>query len=100
MVGGWPLFTENALDGIYDKAKVVSVDTLPQQLEYVRKDQVQVLVGQDCYGWGFESVRLIANKVHNDKDPAESSTTSTSTSSPRERRGIRRPLAEVARRAK
>lgn len=71
MVGGWPLFTEKALDGIYDKAKVVSVDTLPQQLEYVRKDQVAALVGQDCYGWGFESVRLLANKVHNNTQPAD-----------------------------
>ncbi len=69
MVGGWPLFTEKALDGIYEKAKVVSVDTLPQQLEYVRKDQVAALVGQDCYGWGFESVRLLANKVHKNQDP-------------------------------
>lgn len=69
MVGGWPLFTEKALDGIYDKAKVVSVDTLPQQLEYVRQGQVAALVGQDCYGWGFESVRLLANKVHKNEDP-------------------------------
>ena len=71
MVGGWPLFTENALDGIYTKAKVVSVDTLPQQLEYVRKGQVAALVGQDCYGWGFESVRLLANKVHKNQNPPQ-----------------------------
>jgi len=71
MVGGWPLFTEKALDGIYDKAKVVSVDTLPQQLEYVRKDQVAALVGQDCYGWGFESVRLLANKVVKNEEPKD-----------------------------
>jgi ribose transport system substrate-binding protein len=69
MVGGWPLFTENALDGVYDKAKVVSVDTLPQQLEYIRKGQVQVLVGQDCYGWGHQSVKLLMDKVHGGKDP-------------------------------
>ena len=71
MVGGWPLFTEKALDGVYEKAKVVSVDTLPQQLEYVRKDQVAALVGQDCYGWGFESVHLLANKVHKNQDPPQ-----------------------------
>jgi ribose transport system substrate-binding protein len=70
MVGGWPLFTEKGLDGVYDKAKVVSVDTLPQQLEYVRNGQVAALVGQDCYGWGFESVRLLLNKVHKDQAPA------------------------------
>jgi ribose transport system substrate-binding protein len=69
MVGGWPLFTENALDGVYDKAKVVSVDTLPQQLDYLRKGQVQVLVGQDCYGWGHESVKLLVDKIHANKSP-------------------------------
>jgi ribose transport system substrate-binding protein len=70
MVGGWPLFTENALDGVYSSAKVVSVDTLPQELEYVRKGQVQALVGQDCYGWGYESVRLLLDKAHAGKTPA------------------------------
>ncbi len=71
MVGGWPLFTENALDGVYDKAKVVSVDTLPQQLDYIRKGQVQVLVGQDCYGWGHESVKLLVDKIHAGKSPKD-----------------------------
>jgi ribose transport system substrate-binding protein len=69
MVGGWPLFTQNALDGVYDKAKVVSVDTLPQQLEYVRKGQVQALIGQDCYGWGYQSVVMLVDKLHNNKTP-------------------------------
>ncbi len=69
MVGGWPLFTENALDGVYDKAKVVSVDTLPQQLEYVRKGQVQALIGQDCYGWGYQTVVMLVDKLHNNKTP-------------------------------
>lgn len=71
MVGGWPLFTQNALDGVYDKAKVVSVDTLPEQLEYVKKGQVQALVGQDCYGWGYESVRMIVEKLVDKKTPAK-----------------------------
>jgi len=71
MVGGWPLFTENALDGVYENAKVVSVDTLPQQLDYVRKGQVQVLVGQDCYGWGHESVHLLVDKIHAAKAPKD-----------------------------
>ncbi len=69
MVGGWPLFTQNALDGIYDKAKVVSVDTLPEQLEYVKSGQVQCLIGQDCYGWGYQSVVMLVNKLHDDKAP-------------------------------
>jgi len=69
MVGGWPLFTENALDGVHERAKVVSVDTLPEQLKYVKKGQVQALVGQDCYGWGYQSVVMLVDKLHAKKDP-------------------------------
>jgi ribose transport system substrate-binding protein len=67
MVGGWPLFTKNALDNV--SAKVVSVDTLPQQLEYVKSGKVQALVGQQCYGWGYESVRMLVEKLIEGKDP-------------------------------
>lgn len=72
MVGGWPLFTENALKGVADKdVKVVSVDILPAQLGYVRSGEVQALVGQNCYGWGFEAVRMLANKAHKNEAPKE-----------------------------
>lgn len=71
MVGGWPLFTKNALDGVYEHAKVVSVDHLPEQLEYVRKGQVQALIGQDCYGWGYQTVMMLFDKVHSNKSPAK-----------------------------
>lgn len=70
MVGGWPLFTNDALDGVYQSAKVVSVDHLPQELEYVRNGQVQALVGQDCYGWGYQSVVMLVDKLHTGKSPA------------------------------
>jgi ribose transport system substrate-binding protein len=71
MVGGWPLFTKNALDGVYEHAKVVSVDHLPEQLKYVRDGQVQALIGQDCYGWGYQTVVMLFNKVHENKAPAK-----------------------------
>lgn len=72
MVGGWPLFTQNALNGVADKGvKVAAVDHLPQQLEYVKKGEVQALIGQDCYGWGYESVRMIVEKVLENKDPSQ-----------------------------
>lgn len=71
MVGGWPLFTKNALDGIYQNAKVVSVDHLREELQYVRDGQVQALVGQDCFGWGYESIMLLYNKVHNHESPEQ-----------------------------
>ena len=69
MVGGWPLFTENALDGVYQSAKVVSVDHLPVELVYIRSGQVQVLVGQDCYGWGYETVKMLVEKLIDGKTP-------------------------------
>jgi ribose transport system substrate-binding protein len=71
MIGGWPLFTKNALDGVYQSAKVVAVDHLPEQLEYVRKGQVQALIGQDCYGWGYQSVVMLVEKIHDGKKPAK-----------------------------
>lgn len=69
LVGGWPLYTDNALDGIYENAKVVSMDPLELPLEYVRKGQVQVLVGQPYFGWGEKSVEMIVDKLHFDRTP-------------------------------
>lgn len=69
LVGGWPLYTDNALDGIYETAKIVSMDPLPLPLEYAMKGQVQVLVGQPYYGWGEKSVEMIVDKLNFDRSP-------------------------------
>lgn len=69
LVGGWPLYTDNALDGIHEHAKVVSMDPLPLPLEYVRKGQVQALVGQPYFGWGEKSVEMIVDMLHRDRAP-------------------------------
>ncbi|MGV6815414.1 MAG: substrate-binding domain-containing protein [Phycisphaerales bacterium] len=69
LVGGWPLYTDNALDGIYEHAKIVSMDPLELPLEYAKKGQVQVLVGQPYFGWGEKSVELIVDKLHFDRSP-------------------------------
>lgn len=71
LVGGWPLYTDNALDGIYEHAKIVSLDPLPLPLGYLKKGQVQVLIGQPYYGWGYESVRLLMDKLHDGKSPPQ-----------------------------
>lgn len=68
-VGGWPLFTENALKWEPGKIKVVSWDALPAQLSYVRSGHVSALLAQDCYGWGYKSVEAILEKLLNNKDP-------------------------------
>lgn len=70
MVGGWPLFTANALDKVAGKAKVVAVDALPAELGYVQNGQVEVLLAQQVYEWGTESVRLLMEKLIEGKTPA------------------------------
>lgn len=70
MVGGWPLFTRNALTWKAGEVKVVSVDALPAQLPYVKDGYVEVLLAQDCYGWGYKSVELLLEKIVNGKAPA------------------------------
>jgi ribose transport system substrate-binding protein len=70
MVGGWPLFTENALKWPPGAIKCVSVDALPPQLAYLRSGHVQVLLAQQVYEWGHRSVEHLINKIHLKKEPA------------------------------
>ena len=48
-----------------------SASALRQQLVYVRNGQVDVLLGQKVYEWGYESVRLLVDKIVNKKVPSE-----------------------------
>lgn len=69
LVGGWPLFTANALPWPPGKVKVVSVDALPAQLAYLKSGHVEVLLAQDCYGWGHKSVEILLERIVNNKNP-------------------------------
>ncbi len=68
-IGGWPLFTSNALKWSPGAIKVVSCDALPAQLGYLRTGHVECLLAQDCYGWGHKSVEILLDKVLHQKDP-------------------------------
>lgn len=70
-IGGWPLFTANALPWPAGQVKVVSVDALPAQLPYLKDGHVELLLAQDCYGWGYKSVELLLEKLVNNKEPAD-----------------------------
>jgi len=70
LIGGWPLFAEDALKFEPGKVKVVSVDALPPQLKYLKDGHVQMLLAQDCYGWGYHSVELLLENIKNKKPPA------------------------------
>ena len=69
MIGGWPLFTENALKWAPGSVQVVAVDALPAQLAYIRSGHVPVLLAQQCYEWGYRSVEHLVNKIVFKKDP-------------------------------
>jgi ribose transport system substrate-binding protein len=70
LLGGWPLFTDNALRWSPGAIKCVSVDALPQELRYVRSGHVQLLLSQDVYGYGYHGVEHLINKIHFKKDPS------------------------------
>jgi ribose transport system substrate-binding protein len=70
MIGGWPLFTRDALKWEPGQVKVVAVDALPAQLSYLKDGHVQVLLAQDCYGWGYKSVELLLDKIVKNQKPS------------------------------
>ncbi|HZO83754.1 MAG TPA: substrate-binding domain-containing protein [Verrucomicrobiae bacterium] len=70
MIGGWPLFTSDALKWQPGTVKCVSVDALPPQLAYLRSGHVQLLLAQQVYEWGHRSVEHLINKIHLKKNPA------------------------------
>jgi ribose transport system substrate-binding protein len=69
-VGGWPVFTRNALDGLPKGVKFVSFDTIPPAPELLREGKVQVLLGQKYFGWGSESVKLL-HDISNGRMPPQ-----------------------------
>jgi len=72
MIGGWPLFTKTLLTDLNPaKVKVVSVDALPAELPYVEKGIAPVLLAQPTYLWGYESVKIIVDKIALGKEVPE-----------------------------
>lgn len=74
MVGGWPLFTTGALPNLAKAAKaglkVVSFDYLATELSWVQNGTVGALVGQDYWGWGYQSVQIIYELLQGKHYPA------------------------------
>lgn len=66
-VGGWPVFTQNALAPVPATTKVISFDTNPPAPELIKTGKVQVLIGQKYFGWGSETVKLLRDYVKGTK---------------------------------
>jgi ribose transport system substrate-binding protein len=59
-VGGWPVFTRNALAPVPKSTLVISFDTIQPAPELLKEGKVQILIGQKYFGWGEEPVKLLA----------------------------------------
>src|SRR4029453_1519798 len=59
-VGGWPVFTRNALTPVPKTTKVVAFDTIQPAPELLKAGKVQILVGKKYFGWGEEPVKMLA----------------------------------------
>lgn len=66
-VGGWPVFTANALAPVPPTTKVISFDTNPPAPDLLKAGKVQVLLGQKYFGWGSETVKMLYDIVHGQK---------------------------------
>jgi ribose transport system substrate-binding protein len=63
-VGGWPVFTRNALAAVDPaRTKVISFDTIPPAPEILKSGKAHVLLGQKYFGWGTEPVRILSDIV-------------------------------------
>jgi ABC-type sugar transport system substrate-binding protein len=72
MVGSWAFFGQRLKDVIEPgKIKIVAVDALPVQLEYIEKDYVQILLGQPTFTWGEVSVQTVIDKIYLNKKVKE-----------------------------
>jgi ribose transport system substrate-binding protein len=69
-VGGWPVFSANALTPVPPTTKFVSFDTVESALQLLRDGKVQVLLGQKYFGWGEESIKLVHGLATGGAPPA------------------------------
>ena len=71
-VGGWPVFTRNALNAINPaKTKVICFDTIPPAPDLVKEGRATVLLGQKYFGWGSETVKLLVGLKKGQQPPSQ-----------------------------
>jgi ribose transport system substrate-binding protein len=65
MAAGTPMFGKmSGMPGLIKNAgkiKVVATDNAPTQMPFVKEGYVQALVGQDYWGWGYQTISIIHN---------------------------------------
>jgi ribose transport system substrate-binding protein len=67
--GMWPLFAERGSMPLWERAarqrgmKTVAFDTLPVELELLRDGYLSGLIGQKYWGWGYDTVQVLYERV-------------------------------------
>jgi ribose transport system substrate-binding protein len=72
-VGLWPLFAEQGSMPLWEEAAAgdmvtIAFDTLPVELEYLKDGLLDGLVGQKYWGWGYDTVQMIYDKIVEGKE--------------------------------
>ena len=68
-VGIWPLFAERGSMPLWESAAqehglvTVAFDTLPVELEYLQDGYIDGLVGQKYWGWGYDTIQMLYDKI-------------------------------------
>ena len=68
-VGGWPVFTQNALEPVPPGTKVISFDTNPPAPDLIKAGKAHVLIGQKYFGWGSEPIQMLYDIVVHGRRP-------------------------------
>ncbi|NTU80565.1 MAG: sugar ABC transporter substrate-binding protein [Chloroflexales bacterium] len=67
--GMWPLFADRGAMPQWEastragRLKTVCFDTLPFQLELLRDGYLAALIGQKYWGWGYDSVQILYDRI-------------------------------------
>ncbi len=72
-VGLWPLVADRGAMPLWERAsrsgqlKSVAFDTLPVELGLLQDGYLSGLIGQKYWGWGYESVQILYDRIVSDK---------------------------------
>ena len=70
-IGSVVLQMKNSLKWKPGEVKAVAGNAVPAELEYVKSDYVQGLVGVNCFQIGYKTVEIMLDKIRNNHAPAD-----------------------------
>ncbi|WOO39864.1 sugar ABC transporter substrate-binding protein [Rubellicoccus peritrichatus] len=68
-LGDWPISGGADLPWQPGKMPCVAIGAHPAQLRYLQLDYVDALIANDAYQWGYQSVKVMIDKLHSKKSP-------------------------------